>query len=101
MVAQRNGAGAVAEGTAPKVTTSGGAGGKSGTVKASAVQSDGLAELEAASHFRFTEDDRVHEVCRLLRSSQPLYLKFEKPPEVSELDHRVKLQLRLLNLVKR
>lgn len=37
----------------------------------------------------------------MLRSSQHLYLKFEKPPEVSELEHRHKLQLKLLNLVKR
>ena len=43
----------------------------------------------------------LSQVCRLLRSSQPLYLKYEKAPEVSELDHRHKLQLKLLNLVKR
>lgn len=37
----------------------------------------------------------------MLRSSQPSYLKFEKPPEVSELDHRHKLQMKLLSLVRR
>ena len=37
----------------------------------------------------------------MLRSSQPVYLKFEKAPEVSELDHRHKLQMKLLLLVRR
>lgn len=37
----------------------------------------------------------------MLRSSQPSYLKFEKAPEVSELDHRHKLQMKLLGLVRR
>jgi hypothetical protein len=41
------------------------------------------------------------QVCRMLRSSQPLYLKVEKTPDVSELDYRHKLQLKLLVLVRR
>ena len=63
--------------------------------------SDGLKEVEAAATLRFADDDRVHEVCRMLRSSQSIYLRVEKAPEVSDLDHRHKLQLRLLTLCRR
>eukprot|EP00597_Dinobryon_sp_UTEXLB2267_P010954 CAMPEP_0170103926 /NCGR_PEP_ID=MMETSP0020_2-20130122/3807_1 /TAXON_ID=98059 /ORGANISM="Dinobryon sp., Strain UTEXLB2267" /LENGTH=1561 /DNA_ID=CAMNT_0010327631 /DNA_START=662 /DNA_END=5347 /DNA_ORIENTATION=+ len=69
--------------------------------EAADVVSDGLSEIEKISYFRFTEDDRLHEVCRMLRSSQSIYLKVEKAPEVSELDHRHKLQMRLLALCRR
>eukprot|EP01035_Chromulina_nebulosa_P021749 gene21749-28145_t len=64
------------------------------------VVSDGLLEMEKASYFRFTEDDRLHEVCRMLRSSTSIYVKVEKSPEISELDHRHKLQMRLLTLCR-
>jgi len=43
----------------------------------------------------------VSQVCRMLRSSHHVYLKFEKAPEVSELDHRHKLQMKLLLLLRR
>ena len=45
--------------------------------------SDGLEEVEAAASLRFAEDDRVHEACRMLRSSTSIYLRVEKTPEVS------------------
>ena len=63
---------------------------------------DGLTEIEEeACRLRFSEDDRVHEVCRLLRSSAGVYLRLEKAPEVSDLDYRHKLQMRLLVLCRR
>ena len=63
---------------------------------------DGLTEIEEeACRLRFSEDDRVHEVCRLLRSSGGVYLRLEKAPEVSDLDYRHKLQMRLLVLCRR
>lgn len=66
------------------------------------VSLDGLTEIEEeASRLRFADDDRVHEVCRLLRSSCGVYLRLEKAPEVSDLDHRHKLQMRLLALCRR
>ena len=66
------------------------------------VSLDGLSEIEEeACRLRFADDDRVHEVCRLLRSSAGVYLRLEKAPEVSDLDHRHKLQMRLLILCRR
>jgi hypothetical protein len=35
---------------------------------------DGLEKLERESNLRFGEDERVHEVCRMLRSSRPNFL---------------------------
>ncbi len=65
-------------------------------------QSDGLADVEsAAQQLRFGEDDRVHEVCRMLRSSKHIYLRVERTPENSDLEHRSKLQMRLLTLCRR
>ena len=64
--------------------------------------SDGLMDVElAASELRFAEDDRVHEVCRILRSSAHIYLRVERAPETSDLEHRHKLQMRLLSLCRR
>jgi hypothetical protein len=63
--------------------------------------SDGLAEVDAESILRFPEDDRVHEVCRMLRSSAPCFLKLEKSPEASEMEYRQKQQIRLLTLIRR
>ena len=40
--------------------------------------SDGLVTVEKKSLSRFSEDERMHEVCRLLRSSKTLYLKVER-----------------------
>ena len=61
--------------------------------------SDGLAAVELASgQLRFAEDDRVHEVCRMLRCSRPIYLRVERMPETTDLEHRHKLQMRLLAL---
>ena len=43
---------------------------------------DGLHYVEQSSYeWRFTEDDRMHEVCRLIRSSRPQYLRLDKTPE--------------------
>lgn len=63
--------------------------------------SDGLAAIEKSSYLRFTADNRMHEVCRMLCSSKSLYLKLEKAPEVSDLDHRGKLQQRLMVYCRR
>jgi hypothetical protein len=63
--------------------------------------SDGLPEVETAALLRFAEDERVHEACRMLRSSGTIYLRVEKAPETSDLDHRHRLQMRLLTLCRR
>jgi hypothetical protein len=63
--------------------------------------SDGLDEVEAAASLRFAEDDRMREACRMLRSSNSIYLRLEKAPDTSDLDHRHQLQLRLLSLCRR
>lgn len=85
-----------------------GTAGRDNTNPQSKIQSDksasldGLSEIEEeACRLRFSEDDRVHEVCRLLRSSGGVYLRLEKAPEVSDLDYRHKLQMRLLVLCRR
>jgi len=65
------------------------------------LQSDGLVETEAASVLRFAEDERVHEVCRILCSSKKIYLRVDKAPETTDLDHRIRLQTRLLTLCRR
>jgi hypothetical protein len=63
---------------------------------------DGLLEVEStASQLRFNEDDRVHEVCRILQSSRNIYLRVDRTAEVSDLEHRQKLQMRLLTLCRR
>ena len=75
---------------------------QSGSRTEESLSLDGLTEIEEeASRLRFADDDRVHEVCRLLRSSSGMYLRLEKAPEVSDLDHRHKLQMRLLILCRR
>lgn len=66
-----------------------------------APPSDGLREVEAAALLRFADDDRMHEACRLLRSSESIYLRVDKAPETSDLDHRHRMQLRLLTLCRR
>ena len=63
--------------------------------------SDGLAHVEAAAVTRFPEDLRMREVCRLLRSSRPLYLRLERAPETNDQQHRHKIQVKLLSLCRR
>jgi anaphase-promoting complex subunit 1 len=62
---------------------------------------DGVAELEFSSSMLFPEDNRVREVCRLLRSSRPLYLKVPRAIEVSDHDYERKKQEKLLLLSRR
>ena len=63
--------------------------------------SDGLDEIIADSLLRFPGDERLKEVCRMLKSSAPLYLKVERTPEASEMDYRAKQQNKLLLLLRR
>jgi anaphase-promoting complex subunit 1 len=69
--------------------------------EADTIASDGLKEVERESLLRFPDDDRVHEVCRMLKSSKPCYLKLERSPESSEIEHRQKQQIRLLIVCRR
>jgi anaphase-promoting complex subunit 1 len=62
---------------------------------------NGLKALEASSLQRFPEDMRMREVCRMLCSSKPLYLKVDRSAEVSEVEHRAKLLERLSWLLRR
>ena len=64
-------------------SASGSNGSKASDGKTEGSSSDGLPEVEQLSMMRFTQDDRVHEVCRMLRSSHHVYLKVEKTPDVS------------------
>ncbi|KAJ1407993.1 hypothetical protein B484DRAFT_403653, partial [Ochromonadaceae sp. CCMP2298] len=79
----------------------GAARGGAGDVGGAGGCSDGLGEVERGAARRFPEDDRMHEVCRMLRSSTNLFLKVDRAAEASELDHRHKLQMRLLVLCRR
>jgi len=63
--------------------------------------SDGLAHVEDAAVARFPEDLRVREVCRLLRSSRPLYVRLERAPETNDQQHKHKIQVKLLSLCRR
>ena len=92
--AESEGAGAGSAGPSTSSSSTGASGNAPAT-------SDGLAEVEAMSLLRFAEDERVHEACRMLRSSRPIYLRLDKAPETSDLDHRHKLQMRLLSLCRR
>jgi anaphase-promoting complex subunit 1 len=88
--------------TAPVVTA-----GSPASTSVSDLDSDGLQTIErVASEWRFTEDERMHEVCRLVRSSRALYLKLEKAPETSAgandiAGNRMRLQIKLLTLCRR
>jgi hypothetical protein len=53
------------------------------------------------AHVRFAEDERMKEVCRLLRSSKTHLLKVERSPEATDVSHRYKQQLRLLSICRR
>mmetsp|Transcript_6661 Transcript_6661/g.5971 ORF Transcript_6661/g.5971 Transcript_6661/m.5971 type:complete len:924 (+) Transcript_6661:1297-4068(+) len=62
---------------------------------------DGLALMQTLADYRFPNDERMHEVCRLLRSSKPHYLRVVRPVEMSDLDFRHKQQVKLLALCRR
>ncbi|CAI5704987.1 unnamed protein product [Peronospora effusa] len=62
---------------------------------------DGLKYIIGRSQPLFPADQRMKEVARLLRSSQPLCLRLEKTPDLSELDYAQQQQARLLLLCKR
>jgi hypothetical protein len=62
---------------------------------------DGLSWIESAAASRFPDDLRMKEVCRLLRSSRPLYLRVERSAEATDQSHRHKQQLKLLSLCRR
>ncbi|CAI5729388.1 unnamed protein product [Peronospora destructor] len=62
---------------------------------------DGLGYIIGRSQPLFPADQRMKEVARLLRSSQPLCLKLEKTPDLSDLDYAQQQQARLLLLCKR
>jgi anaphase-promoting complex subunit 1 len=49
----------------------------------------------------FPEDNRVREVCRLLRTSKPVFLRVERPVELSDHDYERKKQEKLLLLSRR
>eukprot|EP01035_Chromulina_nebulosa_P017285 gene17285-22821_t len=62
---------------------------------------DGLALMQNLADYRFPKDERMQEVCRLLRSSKPHYLRVVRPVEMSDLDFRHKQQVKLLALCRR
>lgn len=62
---------------------------------------DGLKTCELIGGDLFPADERMMEVCRMLRATAPLYLRVDRPPEMSDAAHRLKLQQRLLALARR
>lgn len=62
---------------------------------------DGFKLIQQQTKKRFGRDARMREVCRLLRSSKPIYLKVQHGPEVSDHEKSAELQSRLLQLCKR
>eukprot|EP01033_Poteriospumella_lacustris_P008019 gene8018-5771_t len=66
-----------------------------------AFDEDGLESLQASSLLRFPEDTRVREVCRMLRSSKPVYLKVDRTAEINDVDYRAKLVEKLSWLLRR
>lgn len=77
------------------------------TVGITDPDSDGLQSVERVAYeWRFTEDERMHEVCRLVRSSRAHYLKLEKTPETTAAANdiaafRTRQQYKLLSLCRR
>ena len=95
-------AGRGAEANAP--VTSAGGGGEGDDADADAAESgdaDGLSRMIASTALRFSEDARVHEVVRLLRSSRAVRLRVERTPEVSDHEWEQRKQARLTLLCKR
>lgn len=62
---------------------------------------DGLMLLERGSAMLFPNDNRVHEACRLLCSSRPIFLRVARAVEVSDHDFERLKQKRLLILSNR
>ena len=62
---------------------------------------DGLILVTKFSAMLFNSDDRVAEVAKLLRSSKPIFLKVERPPEVSDHEYEQRKQQKLLLLCNR
>ena len=56
--------------------------------------------INVCTGLRFSEDERMREVCRMLCSSKSIYLKVDRAPETSDQDLRHKQQLRLLTLCR-
>lgn len=69
----------------------------------SSVQSDtdGLLSLENYSAMFFRDDNRIREAARLLRSSQPIFLRIPRAVEVSDHDFERQKQEKLLLLCNR
>ena len=62
---------------------------------------DGLVPLEMRTAMLFPHDNRIHEATRLLRSSQPIFLRVSRPVEVSDHDYERLKQKRLAVLACR
>jgi hypothetical protein len=62
---------------------------------------DGIQTLEVTSSMLFPDDNRIHEVGKLLRSSRPIYVQVPRAVEVSDHDYERLKQERLLVLCRR
>eukprot|EP00520_Triparma_pacifica_P000379 CAMPEP_0118642732 /NCGR_PEP_ID=MMETSP0785-20121206/5991_1 /TAXON_ID=91992 /ORGANISM="Bolidomonas pacifica, Strain CCMP 1866" /LENGTH=1040 /DNA_ID=CAMNT_0006534301 /DNA_START=27 /DNA_END=3146 /DNA_ORIENTATION=- len=62
---------------------------------------DGLVLVTKYAAMLFNEDSRVKEVSKLLRSSRPIFLKVDRPPEVSDHEFEQRKQQKLLLLCTR
>jgi anaphase-promoting complex subunit 1 len=64
-------------------------------------EKDGVSQLESSSSMLFPADNRLREVCRLLRSSRPIYLRVPRAIEFTDHDYERKKQEKLLLLSRR
>ena len=62
---------------------------------------DGIGSMERKCQVLFPQDNRLHEVGRLLRSSRPTFLKVNRTVEISDHDYERMKQERLLVLCRR
>ena len=62
---------------------------------------DGLDSVEAYNSWRYPDDERLRELCRIMRSTTPHYLRVERTPDSTDIQHRHKQQLKLLSICKR
>lgn len=65
------------------------------------TDNDGVGHLEITSSMLFPDDNRMREVCRLLQTSRPIFLRVPRPIELSDHDYERKKQEKLLLLSRR
>ena len=55
-----------------------------------------LQRIEDDARMRFGDSSRLREVCRMLRSSRPIFFRVDRPPEMADHDFEQRKQAKLL-----